>query len=284
MKICVIGGANVDITAASYSKFVPGDSNPGTIRLSFGGVARNIAHNLVLLGDEVRLLTVFGSGDFGRMTREDCERIGMDLSLSMTALSDAHSCFVSINAPDGEMLGGVADMSATEGLTPSVLAERMPALNASDAVVADCNLSIESLVYLIGHCTAPLYIDAVSGAKAVRLRDALLLSGGRQIHALKCNHLEEELLGEVAGVRRRYVTRGSQGVRVLEGGCTADFPALPATVVNTTGGGDALLAGIVHCGPESPVAEAVRVGLLCARAAVECPDAVNENVANLIKE
>ena len=40
MKVCVIGGANVDITATA-----------GTIRVSWGGVGRNIAHNLALLGE-----------------------------------------------------------------------------------------------------------------------------------------------------------------------------------------------------------------------------------------
>ena len=39
---------------------VPHDSNPGQVRMSLGGVGRNIAHNLCLLGTEVKLLTAFG--------------------------------------------------------------------------------------------------------------------------------------------------------------------------------------------------------------------------------
>ena len=50
MRICVIGGANADIIATSFSAFVPNDSNPGAVRLTAGGVGRNIAHNLALLG------------------------------------------------------------------------------------------------------------------------------------------------------------------------------------------------------------------------------------------
>ena len=46
MRVCVIGGANADIIATSFKAFVPGDSNPGTVRLTAGGVGRNIAHNL----------------------------------------------------------------------------------------------------------------------------------------------------------------------------------------------------------------------------------------------
>ena len=50
MRICVIGGANADIIATSFGVFVPNDSNPGSVRLTAGGVGRNIAHNLALLG------------------------------------------------------------------------------------------------------------------------------------------------------------------------------------------------------------------------------------------
>ena len=38
MKICVIGGANVDITATSGKAFRVGDSNPGSVVVSWGGV------------------------------------------------------------------------------------------------------------------------------------------------------------------------------------------------------------------------------------------------------
>ncbi len=276
MKICVIGGANVDITAASFSKFVPHDSNPGSVRISLGGVARNIAHNLVLLGDDVRFVTLFGSDEFGRMVSADCARLGMDLSLSATALGAANSCFVSINDADGEMLGGIADMAAVEGITPAFLKDRIKKVNEADAVVADSNLSIESLVFLIDHCAVPLYLDAVSGAKAVRLRDALLLSERKQVHALKCNALESAVLHDAPGVARRYISRGAEGLRVVEGSVETDFPALPCQVVNVTGGGDALFAGIIHAGVNASVAEAARLGLLCAKYAVESPDAVNE--------
>ena len=282
MKVTVIGGANVDITAAPFSKFVPGDSNPGSVRLSLGGVARNIAHNLVLLGDQVQFMTLFSSGDFGRMTAADCERIGMDIRLCSTALSDSNSCFVSLNDADGEMIGGVADMSAVEGITPAWLEERMKAVNASDAVVADANISTEALVYLIRNVSVPLFLDAVSGAKAIRLRDAILLSGRHGVHAVKCNRIEAEVLAGIKGIQRQYISLGADGVRVVGDGSVRDFPALPGKVVNVTGGGDALFAGIIHAGPSASVEEAASFGLRCAKCAVECADAVHPDLGKLV--
>ena len=56
----VVGGVNMDIGGRPSHKLVPADSNPGAVRMSLGGVGRNIAHNMSLLGMDVRLLTAFG--------------------------------------------------------------------------------------------------------------------------------------------------------------------------------------------------------------------------------
>ncbi len=281
MKVCVIGGANVDITATARERFIARDSNPGTVRLSFGGVGRNIAHNLALLGDEVRFVTRFGGDAFGQMLQVSCREIGMDLSLCETCPTLPSACFASLNDTDGEMLGGVADMAVTESISTEWLAARITAINAADAVVADTNLLPETLAWLIDHIDVPLYVDAVSGPKAIRLRKALEISKRKRLYAFKCNALEAETLSSVTGFQRRFVTRGAGGLEVAAPGRLFLFPALPCTIRNTTGGGDALLAGIVHAGPDAKVAEAARIGLLCARCAIESNEAVNEDLKNL---
>lgn len=281
MKICVIGGANVDITAQSKNQFIARDSNPGTVRLSFGGVGRNIAHNLALLGDEVCFVTRFGGDAFGQMLQVSCREIGMDISLCETCPTFPSACFASINDSNGEMLGGVADMVVTESISKDWLAERIDAINKADAVVADTNLLPETLAWLIDHVTVPLYIDAVSGPKAVRLAEALDLSESKRLYTFKCNALEARTLSGVTHFTRRYITHGAEGLEVTADGRTSLFPALPCTVRNATGGGDALLAGIVHAGPKASVEEAARIGLMCARCAVEADEAVNEQLKYL---
>ncbi len=43
--VCVVGGANVDIEGRVLKTLLPGDSNPGTVIRSPGGVGRNIAES-----------------------------------------------------------------------------------------------------------------------------------------------------------------------------------------------------------------------------------------------
>ena len=58
--VAVVGGVNMDIGAVSAGKLVARDSNPGHVTTSLGGVGRNIAHNLCLLGEQTAMVTVLG--------------------------------------------------------------------------------------------------------------------------------------------------------------------------------------------------------------------------------
>ena len=58
--VTVVGGVNMDIGGWPGEVPVMQDSNPGVVRMSLGGVGRNIAHNMALLGMDVRMVTVFG--------------------------------------------------------------------------------------------------------------------------------------------------------------------------------------------------------------------------------
>ena len=272
----MIGGANADIIATSFNAFVPGDSNPGTVRLTAGGVGRNIAHNLALLGDEVVFLTQFGGDDFGQFTAESCRKAHIDISLCDYAASGTHSCFLSINDCDGEMVGGVADMAAADGITLEWLAKKMEKLGDVDVFVADANIPVETLAYLIDHADKPLYVDAVSGAKAAKIKEAMAMSVKKHFFTLKCNQIESAVLSDLQGVNRRYVSLGADGLEVVEGDAKHHFPALPCHVVNVTGAGDALMAGIIHAGPQATIEEAAHIGLLCAKNNIESLDTVNQ--------
>ena len=173
------------------------------------------------------------------------------------------------------MVGGVADMAAADGITPEWLAQKMGKLGDVDAFVADANISIGTLAYLIDHADKPLYVDAVSGAKAIKIKEALAMSVKKHLFTLKCNQIENAILADLQGVDRRFVSLGAEGLEVVEGDAKHHFPAFPCHVVNATGAGDALMAGIIHAGTDATIAEAAHIGLLCAKHNIESPDTVN---------
>ena len=136
----VVGGVNMDIGGRSYGKLVDADSNPGTISLSLGGVGRNIAHNLTLLGTDVRLLTAYGNDLYGQQIVASCAELGIDVSRALQVSDLSTSTYLYIASPDGEMAMALSDMEICRRITPSYLAGNLSVLQNAQVVVTDTNI------------------------------------------------------------------------------------------------------------------------------------------------
>ncbi len=282
-SVIVIGGANMDIGGSPSGDFRLHDSNPGVVHLRPGGVGRNIAHNLHLLGAQVSLITALGDDFFGEALRRSCNELGLDLSMSLTAHDLRTSTYLYLNEPHGDMHAAIADMGITARLTPDYLRRWLPRLERADAVVMDANLPQESIDFLCENCHVPLYADPVSSAKATRLKNAL-----PYLTAIKPNALEAELLtaeheATVAarslmarGVRRVFISLGAQGLLAAEGEDVLKLPALSCELVNVTGAGDAAMAAIVWSGIQgADLAESAMAALSAAAQTASCVSTVN---------
>ena len=75
----VIGGVNMDIWGRPDGALVMRDSTPGTVRMTPGGVGRNIAHNLCLLGMDVAFVTAMGDDLVGQALMASCTELGFDM-------------------------------------------------------------------------------------------------------------------------------------------------------------------------------------------------------------
>lgn len=293
--ISVIGGANVDLSATLADAFIAADSNPGHIDVGYGGVARNIAHNLALLGARTQLLTVFGGDLFGGLLHDYCKQQGIDVHLSGREQSMRSGIYVCINNRGGEMIAAVADTEAIRSITPEWLAKRSGEINMSDFIVADTNLMEDSIRWLMENVTAPLFIDGVSSTKAHRVINALGKAKLPYLHTLKLNLKEALAVTETAtyseaaqkllnlGVVHVYITLSGEGVYCRNATEECLFPALPGEIVNTTGAGDAFLAGVVYAhakGIDFP--QTAQYGLMAARATLMSPKAVNPEIANIL--
>ena len=293
--ISVIGGANVDLSATLNDAFIASDSNPGHVEVGYGGVARNIAHNLSLLGARTQLLTIFGGDLFGGLLHDYCKQQGIDVHLSERESSARSGMYLCIHNHGGEMIAAVADTDIIKGITPEWLEKRSGELNLSDFIVADTNISEDAIRWLMDHVTVPLFIDGVSSTKAHRVINALQKAKLPYLHTLKLN-LKEALAvtntstyAEAAqallnlGVAHVYITLGADGVYCRNAAEEWLFPALPGEVVNTTGAGDAFLAGVVYAYAKAiDFPQTAHYGLMAARATLMSPKAVNPDIANIL--
>ena len=288
----VVGGVNVDICGRSFHPLVEADSNPGRVSTSLGGVGRNIAHNMSLMGVDVRLLTAFGDDPNGQRVAASCSELGIDASHALRLAGETTSTYLYLTGPDGEMALAVSDMEVCRRITPAYLAGNLPLLQSAQVVVADTNIPEESLRYLAQNSSAPLFVDPVSTAKAEKLRPIL-----SRIHTLKPNALEASILSGVEihtdadvelaadrllqmGVHRLFLSLGSRGVYAAMGSERLWLQNLPGTMVNTTGCGDAFMAALVWAYLEGmDLKDTALSGLAAASIAMESPETINPNMS-----
>jgi pseudouridine kinase len=293
--VTVFGGVNMDISAALTAPFVPADSVPGRVTLGCGGVARNIAHNLRLMGHEVKFVSVFGGETFGEMCWRECQAIDLDLTLSERCEGMRNGLYLCVNDQTGDMIAAVADTDIISHITPEFLEARIPAINESALVIADTNISTEALQYLIDHCTAPLVVDTVSTAKAPRIIKALQQSEKKSLNSLKLNLQEAQAVTRCStakeaadhltamGVEQVYITLGSDGVYCSDGTRHEHLKAIPSRVINTTGAGDAFIAGVAHARMQDiPFPDCAQTGLKAAHATLLSLQTVNPEIMNYL--
>ena len=252
----VVGAVNMDLGGRSFAPLVDGDSNPGAVRMSLGGVGRNIAHNMSLLGVDVRFLTAFGDDLYAQRIAASCGELGIDVSGALQVPGAATSTYLFLGGPDGDMALAVSDMEIYNHLTPAYLNSRRAVLDNAQLVVMDTNLPQESITWLCENIKAPIFADPVSTAKAAKLKPVL-----GQLHTLKPNRIEAELLSGVpitdeeslkratdallaTGLHRVFLSLGADGVYAADHHGAIHLPVIKGEMVNTTGCGDAFMAAL----------------------------------------
>lgn len=296
--VLVAGGVNIDIGGQAADPLVFKDSNPGTVTVSLGGVGRNIAHDLRLLGVETSLLTALGEDAYAQEVERSCRALGIGMDAALRVPGGRTSTYLFLSGPDGDMALAVSDMEIYDTLTPAYFQKQLPLLRQAAVTAADTNLPEDALRYLAEHSTAPLFVDPVSVPKAAKLRGIL----GR-VHTIKPNRLEAELLSGVAirdqesleqaakvlletGLQRAFITLGGEGIYAAQGDQRCFLPAYPARTRSATGGGDAFAAGLIWAWLQGmDLKESARAASAAASIAVEGAETINPDLsARMVRE
>jgi len=288
--VAVYGGANFDIQARCREPYRPGDSNPGTSSMSFGGVGRNIAENVAKLGLATELVTVFGGDEMASLLADGCRASGVEVGRSLILPNEATSRYICIIDEQGCLVGAVAAMDCLNLFGPDELASRFGPGDEADVVVIDANLPPETIAAAAFRWKdKPLILDTVSVAKAVRAAPvaglfSMVKPNRREAKALlgldpdtlddRMNGDENVALSSIRallalGVREVFLSLGAQGLLWADAAGMGRAIPLDLPVVNVSGSGDAATAALawatvrgLDCGEKARYA--VAAASLCA--------------------
>lgn len=281
-KICIVGGANIDICGSSLEPLRQYDSNPGEISLSFGGVGRNIAQICALLGENVQFVTCFASDPYAKMLKEDCRKLGIDISKSSETEEYPSSIYMAILDQNRDMKIAMSDMRILRAMDTALLDRALEDLDEGDALILDANLDLKSIEYLTKQAKSFLVADPVSVQKSKRLVSVL-----PHLNVFKPNQYEAEALTNIfvkdketarqclswflnQGVQEIIVSLADQGVILGSSEGMFWYRHRPICLSNATGGGDSLLGAYVseRIRGISPH-KAIRFGLSAAVVSIE---------------
>lgn len=288
-RVVVVGGANIDFKVRTLDRAIPATSNPGVASQAPGGVGRNVAENLARLGVATTLISAVGQDDLGDTLVRDTAESGVDVHQVLRVPGASTGTYTAVLDVSGDLLVAVAAMQVIDALDEAALHRRRAAFHGAGWVVADGNLPAATLIEVLslaGDEGARVVYEPVSVPKAAHLLAAL--DAGHAPYAVTPNIDElAALVGRPVpdttrairraaldlherGIELVWIRRGPKGSLLSSRAEMHTLHSLPASVVDVTGAGDAMLgaflAGLVHgYTPE----QAARLGHAAAALTVE---------------
>ena len=190
--ILIFGGAHMDRIGRSTARLEAGQSNPGTLSRTIGGVAGNIARSLNKLNWKVALSTVSGQDSDADHLQRQLQQSGINMSLSLRHATLPSATYTAIEDRDGSLTAAIADMAVYDHYPKDQIGHCLSCLKKPTRILADTNLPSEVLAELAQQKGKHfLAICAVSGPKANRALDAL-----SDVDLLFCNEAEAAILAD----------------------------------------------------------------------------------------
>ena len=162
-KVLVVGGSVIDVFAYPKEKIILGDSNPGYLKQSLGGVGRNIAENLAIIGIDNTLITPVGKDEGRKLVMQNAQDVILKLSMIQTENTPT---YISILDEENDNVVAIAVMDEIEKVSKDDIKARDVSFQNADIIVLDTNLNQETLTYIFETYKKPFYVDVISARKA----------------------------------------------------------------------------------------------------------------------
>lgn len=288
----VVGAVFMDVKGFAREAYHPLERNVGDVRLSAGGVCRNVAENLVKLGREAQFVSMVDDNAMGREVRENLAALGVNVRHVISA-KNGMGMWLAILNERGDLVGSISRQPDFSTLEAYLKANGDAIMAAADGVALefDMNAEISTLVMALAKAHGkPVY--SIVGNMGVILQHPEFL---HDVACFICNemeagrlfredltHLEPDGMLEalkrgsaVAGISAMVVTMGPKGAVYVDNN-TGEFgfcPPQDVEVVDTTGAGDAFFSAAVSALMDgAPLSQAVQEGTRLAALTLQVPE------------
>ena len=287
----VVGVTFVDIKGFPFAKYNPQGRNLGSVHIVHGGVSRNVVEDFANLGMPVSFASMLEDTAFGRDVARKLTNAGADLRYTITAPDNGLGMWLVVLDETGNLAGSISRMPDTAILEDYISRCGEEIIAGAENVVLEIDLSeriaSDVLTFARAHNKK---VYAIVGNMSVILAHPEFL---RDTDCFICNEIEAGRLfaseavpefspeqmreylptaARTAGIPSMVVTMGSHGAVYFDGetGEAGICPPYPATVVDTSGAGDAFFSGtVMGLTRKLPLREAVRYGAKLASLTIE---------------
>ena len=257
--ILVLGASIVDIFGFCGRSYAQRDSIPGHIKISFGGVCRNIAENLARVGVETKFISTLGDDENGKSIFEHSKKLGYSMEHSLFLKNESTPTYMAILNHQGEMESAVVDMESLNKMDEAFIEGKHEVFaNAEYTIVDSDNPVLLEYILKKYEGKSKFILDPVSAKKARKIRHLI-----KYFHTVKPNRFETEALCGFKietdddlkkagrffieqGVKNVFISLDSDGIYYItsegEEGTLACCESI--NVKNVTGAGDSFVAGI----------------------------------------
>lgn len=257
--ILVLGASIVDIFGFCGRSYAQRDSIPGHIKVSFGGVCRNIAENLARVGVKTEFISTLGDDENGKSILEHSKRIGYNMENSLLLKGERTATYMAILNHQGEMESAVVDMESLNKMDEAFVDEKHDIFNNALYTIVDSdNPTLLEYILKKYEGKSKFILDPVSAKRAKTIRHLI-----KYFHTIKPNRFETEALCgfEIKneddlrkagrffieqGVKNVFISLDADGIYYItsegEEGTLACCEKVE--VKNVTGAGDSFVAGI----------------------------------------
>ena len=261
--VSIIGGINIDIKGIADSESIESDSHPGKIHLSPGGVGRNIAENLSLLGLNVKLFGCVGDDVFGRMILDKTNSSGVNTGRVIINPAVSTSVYLSVSNKNKDFHYAVNDMQKiSDMLTADYVRNNSKTLKESSLIVLDTNLNagvLNEAVTLANENRIPVFVDVVSAEKSARVKEIYGHIDFLSVNKAEFRKLfgDEDVAPDISELAKRedckkykviIFKKDKDGADVLDvaAGRIHRFKPIRTDAVEVNGAGDAFNAGFIY--------------------------------------